>query len=117
MSRNLRLSNPQLTFGGREDGACWALIIGINQYQDPAIDDLSFAAQDAQAIYDLLIDPQRGGFDPQRVALMTDQAESDDLRPERSRILQRLRLMVQQVEAQDTMLVFFAGHGQEEEGV
>jgi 2C-methyl-D-erythritol 2,4-cyclodiphosphate synthase len=37
-----------------------AVIIGINDYADPAIPDLKYAESDAKAVYDTLTDPAVG---------------------------------------------------------
>ena len=44
----------------------WALVVGINQYLDDGITDLRFAVNDADKLYQLLVDPEYGGFDAKR---------------------------------------------------
>jgi len=43
----------------RPPGEVYALIVGINDYQDPDIPDLRFAENDAESIYHLLTDEER----------------------------------------------------------
>ena len=38
----------------------WALVVGINQYQDDGITDLRFAVNDAERLHQLLVDPELG---------------------------------------------------------
>ena len=52
-----------------EAGTRHAVLVGINEYQDTQVRDLQFARADAQAMYDLLTDPQRGGYKPNDVTL------------------------------------------------
>ena len=54
-------------------GRKWAVVIGISKYQDPAVPPLTFAARDAQKFADFLTDPKGGGFEPDRVKLLTDE--------------------------------------------
>ena len=51
-------------------GEKWAVIIGIGDYKDPDINDLSCTVSDAKAIYELLLD--RGGFKADKVKLLLD---------------------------------------------
>ena len=44
----------QVEGGGKK----WALIIGINSYQDQAISDLQYAVNDAERLHQLLVDPE-----------------------------------------------------------
>ena len=41
-----------------------AVIIGINKYQDPKIQDLRYACADAEGVYKVLTDPALGRFSP-----------------------------------------------------
>ena len=50
----------------------WALVVGINRYLDDGITDLRFAVNDAEKLYQLLVDPEYGGFEAQQVKLLTD---------------------------------------------
>ena len=53
----------------------WPLVVGINQYLDDGITDLRFAVNDADKLYQLLVDPEYGGFDAQQVKLLTDRTK------------------------------------------
>lgn len=83
-------------------GNSWAVVIGINDYaQWP---ELAYAEADALGIRDVLIDGH--GFHPDRViTLLNGQAT-------RERILQVLGdELPRQVQPDDRVFVFFAGHG------
>lgn len=79
-----------------------ALLIGIDTYEDPELTGLRFAAKDAEDMARVLQDPERGGFD--EVVLLTgrvDRADFDGALAHASSSL----------EPQDTLLIFYAGHG------
>ncbi len=92
-------------------GRRWALIIGIEDYQDPDIVDLRYSVDDAKALYEVLTDPERGGFDPNCVLLLTDDAQDPSLKPTQRNILRALRNWLRQTKPEDTVLFYFSGHG------
>lgn len=77
-----------------------ALIIGINDYKDPDIPDLETAVNDANAIADLL--SERYGFE---VELLLDSKAT------REAIYRALRNLTSSTEADDSVLIYYAGHG------
>lgn len=87
-----------------------AVIVGIDDYKDPTIRDLRFSSGDARAVYEVLTDPQRGAFPPDKVCLMTDGSPADRA-PTRRNVLIRLSAMCQSAQADDTILFYFCGHG------
>jgi len=92
-------------------GRRWALIIGIEDYEDPNIADLKYSVDDAKLLYEILTDPNRGGFDPECVRLLTDDAEDPSLRPTRRNILRALKNWLSRTKPEDTVLFYFSGHG------
>ncbi len=79
-----------------------ALLIGIDEYQEwPRLD---FAQQDAADIRNILVD--RYGFSTDKI---THLKGSDATR---SRILRELRDLLETLDENDNLLVFYAGHGQ-----
>jgi len=94
----------------------WGIMIGVKNYDDDEITDLTYTGSDATAIYKMLIDPQKGGFDKEHVKLLTDDSET---RPTRRNILSELRNLSDASKSAevDTILFYFAGHGIESEGV
>ena len=51
----------------------YAVVIGIDTYQDEAISDLQCARADAQAVYDVLVDETLGRFNPDNIELLLDE--------------------------------------------
>jgi hypothetical protein len=93
----------------------YALVVGINEYQNQkqGITSLRFAVGDAKAIYQALVDPQRGDFNPDNVTLLTDDSPQ---KPTSTAIGKALNRLVTATSEGDLVLIFFSGHGYEEEG-
>ncbi|MFZ5941345.1 MAG: caspase family protein [Bacteroidota bacterium] len=85
----------------------YAIIIGNNEYDDPAIPDLAEPAKDAKELYKTLT--QQYNFDPEDVTLLTDATKAD--------IIGALHRMRFQVKPDDNLLIFYAGHGYWDEGM
>lgn len=90
-----------------KEGRRYALLIGINEYansQDSRpIRPLRFAANDARDLATLLV--QNGGYAPEDIQLLlNDQAT-------RAAIYAALRSLRSKVREEDTVLIFFSGHG------
>ena len=83
-----------------------AVVIGINDYQDPRIPTLRYAHADAQAMYDVLTDPTVGRFKPENVTLLLDDQAS--YKRIKSEIGTRLP---KRTDENSTVCVYFAGHG------
>ncbi|MGH7388615.1 MAG: caspase family protein [Candidatus Rokuibacteriota bacterium] len=85
----------------------WAVVVGIGRYDNAAIPRLRYAVSDAEAIYQVLTGP--GGFKKDNVLLLTD-------RTERKPTLRNLKFalgtfLARSAKKDDTVLIFFAGHG------
>jgi WD40 repeat protein len=84
----------------------YALIVGIDNYTDAAhFIPLAFAQADAVALYELLIDPERGGWSPENVVYLAGEAATRD---EVESQLRDLCLVRAQEDA--LVLIYFAGH-------
>ncbi len=81
-----------------------ALVIGINEYDDPVFGDLAHAVADAEAVADQLVAGTGGGFD--RVVRLTGSGNGS-----RGRILSELKLLRRSVHREDVVVVYFSGHG------
>ncbi len=79
----------------------YALIIGINDYQDANVTDLDTAVNDVQAVAKLL--KNHYGF--QVTTLINAQAT-------RRGLVQTFERLAKQARANDNLLVYYAGHGQ-----
>src|SRR5437667_10572038 len=96
-----RIMTPSSTRNGA------ALIVGVSRYQHAErIAPLAYAARDAQALADVLSDPDVCGFPPNRVKLLTnEEATRDALYSGLSHWL------VKRGHDSETVVLFFAGHG------
>jgi serine/threonine protein kinase len=84
-----------------------ALLVGIGSYlHAERVSPLRYAARDAKALADVLVDPGVCGFAGERVALLTDAgARRDD-------IVHRLsNWLLEKAQGADIVVVYFAGHG------
>ena len=79
----------------------WALIIGINEYQN--VDPLSFAVDDAVAVNNILI--EKYGFDEDKILLITDEEATKD------NIMKGFQKILLGAKEKDRIVVFYAGHG------
>lgn len=82
----------------------YALIIGINDYADDKIQDLTTCQNDALGMRDTLIDPNIGGVKEENVTmLLGDEASFRNIR----KSLSKLR----NLPANSTVFIYFSGHG------
>ena len=108
--RTVVVEEPRKSYGG---GNKWAVLVGVNGYKDPQIGNLKYAVNDAQNLYELLIDPSYGGFEEDKVRLLTDDTVD---KPTRKNILITLNGL-ENARSDDTIFIFFSGHGIERDGV
>lgn len=85
----------------------WAVVIGAGRYDSQAIPPLAYSVADAEAVYQTLIGP--GRFKKDNVLLLTDKTE-------RKPTLRNIRyalgtFLARAARRDDTVLIFFAGHG------
>jgi tetratricopeptide (TPR) repeat protein len=91
----------------------WALVIGVDKYQDPQISPLKGSDNDARLIADALV--RYAGFPKDQVILLsTDQPL--ERQPTRVNILRRLSNLSTAVPKDGLLLISFAGHGMERGG-
>jgi len=85
----------------------WAVVIGVGAYDSPAIPRLRYTVSDAEAIYQTLVGA--AGFKKDNVLLLTDRTER---KPTLRNIKWALGTFLGRSAARDdTVLIFFAGHG------
>jgi len=94
-------AKPKKTYHGT--GNRWAVLVGINEYEDPHIADLKVCVDDVTAVYQSL-DP---GY--QVAKLLTD--ATPDRLPTRANILGELSAVSQAADEGDLLLFYFSGHG------
>jgi len=98
---------PAVAPASRPAPARWAVIIGVGDYESRDVAKLRYATRDAEAVYQVLTGP--GGFKTEHVLLLTD-------RTERRPTLRNIRwalgtLLARSARKEDTVVIFFAGHG------
>ncbi len=92
----------------------FALVIGIDQYNDPQINKLDGAANDAKAIAEALV--TYSGFPQDQVILLTNN-QPQSSQPTKNTILRKLSNLTEVAVPKDgLLLLFFAGHGIEKKG-
>jgi uncharacterized caspase-like protein len=88
----------------------YALIVGIAMYKDAKIPKLNYTTHDAQAIFDLLVDPDMAGFKNENVKIfLDDEATLFNIKDAISNWL------FKNAKEDSIVFIFFAGHGGVEE--
>ena len=88
-------------------GDRWAVVIGVDRYESRQVPTLRYSVRDAEALHQFLTGP--GGFKKDNVVLLTDRAER---KPTLRNIKWALgTFLTRSAKKDDTVLVFFAGHG------
>jgi hypothetical protein len=82
-----------------------ALIIGVRSHKFSPGNDVPITYSDAEAVYNLLVDPTKCDYLPAQVAFLHDDTATTD------NIEAELKKIAEKVKATDTVFVFFAGHG------
>ena len=85
----------------------WALLVGINNYD---VSPLRYCVADVEAFRKTLIDPNIGGFDADKVFLMTDK-KTGILEPTLVNVIRVLGVLADKVKPEDTFVFYFSGHG------
>lgn len=94
--------NTSITVNELDDiGKYFGLIIGINNYTDPTMNNLEHPITDATLLYSTLIGNYM--FEPENLTLLKD--------PTRAEIIQNLDKLSYQLSQNDNLLIFYAGHG------
>ena len=82
-------------------GKYYALIIGINEYDDPMINDLVASLTDANNLYGIL--SKSYTFNSDDILFLKN--------PKRAEIIDALDYLEREVTPDDNLLIFYAGHG------
>lgn len=91
----------------------YAVVVGIDTYTSSGWPNLRFAASDAEALYDALINYAR--YEQSHVVLFSDGTHSAAKTPNYTDILSSIRRMCSDASEEDSILLFFAGHGTRDE--
>jgi hypothetical protein len=82
-------------------GKYYALIIGINDYSDPLINELDYCIRDAESFYNAITNNYT--FDKENVKFLKNATMAD--------IVTSLDYFAKTVKTNDNFLIFYAGHG------
>ncbi|MEW6078694.1 MAG: caspase family protein [Thermodesulfobacteriota bacterium] len=88
----------------------WAILIGVNRYHE-SLGPLKYAVNDCRRIAEILKQGQ-DGFSADHVLLLTDD-QPEDRRPTYANIHSWLASWLSQPKEDDTVLVYFSGHGRD----
>lgn len=83
----------------------YALIIGVGSYRLTPARNVPATAGDAEAVAQVLRDPQRCGYPTEQVTVLTQEHATTDA------VLAALDTLARKVTPNDTVFVFYAGHG------
>ncbi len=92
-----------------EGGKKYALIVGIDDYQNDGVVDLHYATSDAKLLQDVLI--KEGKFPKENIFLLTSDSKGESDQPFLTNIVFRLEWLKEIVGPGDTLVFYFAGHG------
>lgn len=96
---------------GPQNPQSFALIVGVGDYKNLPDKGLEFTERDAELIYSILISQRGGSFPPENVhRLIGERATLENVRYEIEQWLPSV------ARTQDTVLIYFAGHGFAYEG-
>ena len=90
---------------GIRQNKAYGVIIGVAHYKSSEIKGLNYTVNDAKALYDLLTDPNYGGFKKENVTLLTDQDATT------ASIKKAIGENLRRAPEDGIAVVFFAGHG------
>lgn len=88
------------------DGVGLALVIGIGNYD--ILGPLDNCREDAHGVYQSLASR---GYAPERVVLLTDQAEEPEKKATYTNIKRRIKQVCEFAKPKDSLVIYFAGHG------
>lgn len=88
----------------------WAVVIGLDTYENAGVSPLKYAVADARALADTL--RASAGFAPRDVFELTSDKSGDEA-PTRTNIAFRFDYLAREIQPGDELLVFFSGHGLE----
>lgn len=90
-------------------GTKWALLVGIEAYENPQITPLKYTLNDVKVLADTLVGV--AGFPKENVIVMTSDMKGTDKYPTNLNVLGMLETLAEKVQPEDTFLFYFSGHG------
>jgi hypothetical protein len=98
---NYRSESSPITSPLNITGKYYALLIGINEYEDPELANLDYPVRDAENLNNILVSDYL--FDKENITLLKNAKRAD--------INIALDNLSQQITPNDNLLIFYAGHG------
>lgn len=83
----------------------YALLVGVGDYLHPRFANLPVTIRDAQAVAEILADPNRCAYPPANIQLLTGPQAT------RANIRDALQTLAQSTDDQSTVSIYFSGHG------
>ena len=83
----------------------YAVIVGVSQYNDRAINGLRFAHKDAELYKSFLQSPKGGSIPEQNIVLLTNEKAT------RSTIMKSVRNLFSNATEEDVVIFYYSGHG------
>lgn len=96
-----------------EVGIKSALLVGINEFEDPNITRLKYCVNDINGIYEILIDEKKGKYESEKITRLTDNSTPAT----RNRVISRITDLARRANPEDSILFAFSGHGIEKERI
>jgi hypothetical protein len=96
------LLSDEMTYGL---GKHWAVLVGVNQYDDSFYPGLHVCVKDVESLHKQLT---VGGFDPTYMHMLTD---NTDLLPTRAEIFDALKRSAKAALHDDLLFFYYSGHG------
>lgn len=103
------LCSPSLASNSWDSDKRYAVIVGINNYDNAAVTDLNCATEDARLFKKSLI--EQANFVPDNIFLFTSDSNKDSEKPYLTNLVFRLEWLRDIVNPGDTLVFYFAGHG------
>jgi len=101
-SGNIETTNEKFKFVQEIYSDSWALIVGINEYQN--VEPLTYAVADAKSVRDMFV--SKYGFKDENIVLIVDEDATKD------NILKGFSDILTKAKEKDRVVVFYAGHGE-----
>ena len=90
-------------------GKIWIVLVGINQYIDPALSDLEFCANDCQHLAKAF-EVVTKNFEDQEIIALHDLDSTSQLLPTRKNVFASITKFAS-AKPEDTIVFYFSGHG------
>jgi len=94
------------------EGNRYAILVGINDYEDDTFVSLKYAVNDARQMANLLVCTKRTGFKKSHIRLLTSDSKDTEQQPRRNNLIKEVCYVTEFASRDDLILFHFAGHGE-----